>query len=374
MSTQRVSQMTVVTPQTRYKNLGGNWNTFQGGNQSADDLRAFVAGMVARPAQAVTAGGTLTINGQSLGSYDYTIKQGDQTISSFSAGDWFTTTEDTRSAIITVNGNLTINSGQTLTPSVRKLFTCIYVQGNLTVNGAISMSSRGANHNGTGNSGGAVTAAAIKLINNGTYGGVTNPEIPAAGASGGSSENNGGGGTNGGTGGGGGGSSPQNRAGAGAAGTSFTGGSAGGSSWAADGQAGTARGGAGGNSACGGSGSNGGGAGNPGGSGCGGSGQAGRTGQAGTGGVLIIYVTGTYSGSGSISASGATGGACDTTDCANAGSGSGGGSVTIFATSGTTPTPSASGGGSGSTSGCCGDRRGGRSGGAGTARVLTGAF
>lgn len=372
MATQRVSQMTFVTPQTRYKNLGGNWNNFAGGNQSANDLRAFTAGMVARPAQAVTAGGTLTINGQSLGSYDYTIKQGDQTISSFTVGDWFTTTEDTRNAIITVNGNLTINSGQTFIPSVRKLFTCIYVNGNLTVNGAISMSSRGANHNGTGNSGGAVTAAAIKLIADGTYGGVTNPQVPAAGGSGGGQGSVGAAGSGGGTGGGSGGTGGTGQGGAGAAGTSFTGGSSGGSSWNAGGGAGTVRGGAGGNAACGGSGSNGGGAGNPGGTSCGGGpGNA----QSGTGGVLIIYVTGTYSGSGSITATGNTGGTCGPSDCNAAGNGSGGGSITVFCTTNSTgPTPSASGGSAGSNSSGGGSRFSGTNGGAGTARILAGAF
>jgi hypothetical protein len=364
MATQRVSQMTFVTPQTRYKNLGGNWNNFAGGNQSADDLRAFMAGIVGRPAQAVTAGGTLTINSQSLGSYDYTIKSGDQTISSFTAGDWFTTTEDTRSSLIAVNGNLTINAGQTFTPSVRKLFTCIYVNGNLTVNGSISMSSRGANHSAT-------SAAAIKLISNGTYQGVTNPQIPATGGAGVGVNSNGTAGTDGGTGAGGGGvKSGSGGGGAGAAGTSFSGGAAGGSSWNAFAGNGAANGGAGGNSGCGGSGGNAGGAGNPAGSPC----NSGTAGSNGTGGVLIIFVTGTYSGTGSITASGATGGGC-TGDCHAAGSGSGGGSVSIFCTTNSTgPTPTATGGSRGNMGGNGGDRIQGLFGGAGTARIMAGAF
>lgn len=363
MATQRVSQMTVATPQTRYKNLGGNWNNFAAGNQSADDLKAFLASIVGRPAQAVSAGGTFTINNQSLGSYDYTIKQGDQTVSSFVAGDWFTTTEDTRSALITVNGNLTINSGQTFTPSVRKLFTCIYVNGNLTVNGTISMSSRGANHSAT-------SAATIKLINNGTYGGVTNPEIPATGGAGVGANSDGTAGTNGGTGAGGGGRRSGGAGGNGAAGTSFSGGAAGGSAWNATSGSGVANGGAGGNGACGGSGANAGGAGNPGGSGCG----SATASSAGTGGVLIIYVTGTYSGTGSITASGATGGGC-TGDCHAAGSGSGGGSVSIFCTTNSTgPTPTATGGSRGNMGGNGGDRFQGLFGGAGTARIMAGAF
>ena len=79
-----------------------------------------------------------------------------------------------------MNGNLTINSGQTFIPSVRKLFTVLYVTGNLVVNGSISMTGRGANHSGTGSSGGATTAVDIR-IGTGTFSAVVNPQIPAAG-------------------------------------------------------------------------------------------------------------------------------------------------------------------------------------------------
>ena len=164
---------------------------FAGGNQSADTIQALAQAMLlGGQTTSPTAGGTLTINGESLGSYDYLIKKGSQTISSFAASDWFTSTEDTRSSWIVVDGDLTINSGQTVIPSVRKLFTVLYVRGNLAVNGSISMTARGANHSGSGNSGGSTTAAAIRIIN-GTYSGVTNPQVPSSGGGGGSGTSSG---------------------------------------------------------------------------------------------------------------------------------------------------------------------------------------
>ena len=38
-----------------------------------------------------TAGGTVTINSQALGSYDFVTKNGNTTISAFSNADWFST-------------------------------------------------------------------------------------------------------------------------------------------------------------------------------------------------------------------------------------------------------------------------------------------
>jgi hypothetical protein len=301
-----------------------------------------------------SSGDTLRLNSESLGTYDYTVA-GTTTISSFTASNWFTATEDTRSAWIIVNGNLTINSGQTFIPSVRKLFTVLYVTGNLICNGTISMSSRGANHSGTGNSGGATTAAAIR-IGTGTFGAVTNPQVPATGATGGSGrttagQNAGNNGTNGATGGGGGGYwfSSGAISGAGATGTSFSGGAGGGSSYGGSGggENGGANGGKGGAAL--GSQASGGGAGNP-----GGAGISGFNGSNGTGGVLIIIVGGTLSGNGSIQANGADGGSAGGVT----GGGSGGGSVTVlFGTDSSSITPAATGGIVGS-------------GGAGTARKL----
>lgn len=305
-----------------------------------------------------TDGGALTINSQSVGNYEYTTRKGNTTISSFTAADWFTNTKDTTSSWIVVNGNLTINAGQTLIPSVRKLFTVLYVTGNLVCNGSISMSARGANHSGTGESGGATTAVAIR-IGTGTFGAVTNPQIPATGGAGavGTTVDNavssGTAGTAGGTGGGGAGAKFGGvRSGGGAAGTCFSGGSGGGGT--GSGTAGTAEA----NGGKGGDGSGGataGGTGNPGGAS---GGVNGLQGGSGTGGTLIIIVGGTLSGSGTIAANGVNG---VRPPGAMAGGGSGGGSVTVlFGTDTSSITPTAT-GGAGEFSG---------NGGAGTARKL----
>lgn len=344
-------------------------NPFTGGNQSADTVVALSQRMLNGPGTAsATAGGTLTLNSVSLGSYDYSIKLGNQTVSSFTTSDWFTGTQDTRSAWIAVNGNLTINSGITFTPSVRKLFTVIYVNGNLTINGTISMSQRGANHS-------AVGAGAI-LITTGTYSAVANPQISASGGAGGGKATNGTAGSSGGTGGGGGGGGAGAGVSQGAAGTSFTGGSGGGGDWSNSGSGGAASavasGGSGGHGYGGGWYSNGGGAGNPGGNGqcesdqCG-IGDYGNSGGTGTGGVLIFVVAGTYSGSGSITAAGSGGGAGYSVYGSAGGAGSGGGSITVLVlgTNSGGPSVSASGGSGGSGTGSNGG-----SGGTGTARVL----
>lgn len=396
---------------------------FAGGNQSAADLKTFAESAVTlgvasgmfdldeyynnikdgtwpntNPANvAPTAGGTLTINSQSLGSYDYCIKHGNQTVSSFSNTDFFTTTADSRSSLIYINGDLTINAGQTIVPSNRKLFTCIYVNGNFTCNGGVSMSARGANHTSDD---GNVTAANIKLITDGTYSSVSNPQIPAAGGAGGNTtmQNNGsypGGagtaGTAGGTGGGGQGGWRENNGnsapsvGQGAAGTCFSGGAGSGGLWSNGGGSTSNA------EANGGAGSNAGpaqqssgafgGAGNPGGSANGtGSGDQGN--MNGTGGVLVIYCTGTFSGSGSITCNGVNGGTRigssdqDGSAGTSGGGASGGGSVTVFYGSDSFSGTFTANGGTGGTrtgscsSGACAGGHGGN-GGAGTARRLS---
>ena len=334
---------------------------------------------------AAQAGGTLTIACQALGSYDYTYYNGPKTVSSFSRPAWFTSTEDSRSALIYVNGNLTINACQVLKPDHRKLFTAIYVKGDLTVNGTISMGydnggsvGRGANHSPTG---APRTALAIKLISPGTYSCVPDPEITAAGGAGGggaivsptdttppnrSASNNGANGSGGGTGGGASGlffvlcgnpAAPINPSGAGSAGTAFTGGTGGGGidkrgdSTVTNATAGTANGGAGGNAGGTGNGNSSGGNGNPGGTynqPCGDS-NAGDNGTPGTAGSLVIYVSGAISGCGSVTSNGqvanwkgspigtgtngagtfSQGGASTNAGCGGSG---GGGHVSIFAT------------------------------------------
>lgn len=256
------------------------------------DVQAFAQTMLTTANMSAPAsGGALTLNGVSLGSYDYIVKQGSQTISSFTSTDWFTATQDTRSAWIVINGDLIINSGVTVIPAVRKLFTVVYVFGNLVLNGTISMSKRGANHSGSGGAG-TTTAAAIRVAT-GTFNAVTNPTIAATGGAGGASNTSGaaanGGSPSGsviGSGGGGGGA----YGGAGAAGTCFSGGPGGGAE--AGGGAGGANGGAGGWSA---------GVGNP---SAGGNSNNRNIIEEGTGGTLIVIVFGAVSGAGSLTANG----------------------------------------------------------------------
>ncbi len=379
--------------------------SFSGGNQSVDNIYTLLTTMSAGSATAPTSGGTLSINGVSVGSYDYTVKSGNQTVSSFTNSDWFTSTEDTRSAFIVVNGNLTINSGQTFIPSNRKLFTCIYVTGTLTVNGSISMTARGANHSGSGNSAGATTSSAIRL-HTGTFSSVTNPQIPSSGGSGangvtpgatnvGIVGGTGASGSAGGTGGGGSGASWQRNtaaittSGNASGGTSFSGGSGTGGigqdqTYQAPntrtGPNAGANGGAGGSAvayepAHGGGSDAGGGAGNPGGAGRTAAGgtvdqlKPANDGGSGTGGVLVI-VCNTLAGSGTISANGVSGGSATVLD-GPAGGGSGGGSVTVFYQSDSSSiTIQANGGAGGSSPNANGYNTFGGAGGAGTARKL----
>lgn len=289
---------------------------------------------------APTNGGTLTLNSQSAGTYEVTARKASTTVSSFVAADWFSSTKDTVSSWVVVNGNLTLSSGVIFRPPVRKLFMVLFVTGNLTFQGAeISMTERGANHSGTGDSGGATTAVPLRIAT-GTYtgvidysnGSVVNPTIPAAGAAGGEGKiqagapNVGATGLAGQSGGGTAGvwDTGGPTSGSGSAGTCFSGGSGGG------GQRGTtpastsggANGGAGG--AGGGSGGGGGGAGNLGGTSTGGYSDGG----SGTGGTLIIICQGIVDGAsgGTLSTQGSAGTAAGGV----AGGGSGGGSMTLL--------------------------------------------
>ncbi len=109
--------------------------------------------------------GSLSINGQNVGNLDFVVVPG-QTVTAANLGNWFSQTKDTASSFIFVKGNLSIDAAQVLTPPTRKLFTVLYISGNLTfgdANSAISMSQRGANHSGTGDSGGATTEVEIKV-------------------------------------------------------------------------------------------------------------------------------------------------------------------------------------------------------------------
>ena len=57
--------------------------TFSGGNQSATDLKTFFDTNFINSfaVNSPTAGGTLTLNGQNCGSYDYVLKRSDITLS-----------------------------------------------------------------------------------------------------------------------------------------------------------------------------------------------------------------------------------------------------------------------------------------------------
>lgn len=301
-----------------------------------------------------TAGTAWTLNGQAAGEYDYTVKTGPLTVSTFTEADWFTSREDVAGQFIVVNGSLTIPAGVTFQPVKRKLFTVLYVAGNLTVDGALTMSARGANHS---NDGVGVFLEPIPLR---VQAGVT---IPALGGAGGarikSDAQDGLPGTSGvavgGSGGGGGGGSrfnvtyggaSPNGGGAGAQGTCFSGGPGGGGSRVGPYSYTDAGiyGGAGGSGAGDGASSYrmGGGAGNPPRS----DGPwSNGPGGVGTGGTLIVLVTGTLSGTGSLSASGSAGGGSSANNTGTAsGGGSGGGVVIVARGAGTGPALSAAGG------------------------------
>lgn len=335
--------------------------TFNGGNQSVADLRALGSTMASSSTTTATptAGGALTVNGQSVGSYDYHIISGPVTLASFASTDWFTATQDTSSAIVVVRGDLTINSGITVQPTVRKLFAVVYVQGNLVLNGSVSMSLLGANHSAT-------PAVPIQVAT-GTFGTYSNPTIPAAGGAGGTAVTTTGSGRVGGngatfaSGGGGSGSaggwSVSATSGAGAAGTCFSGGGGGGAAYNQSGVSGNIGGTAGANGGPGGAGvgllsGGGGGVGNP-------SGTVYGTIQTGTGGTLIVIVEGTVTGAGSLTARGgnvaeSAYGAPYSSQSIQAtgwaGGASGGGIVMLFGKSISGPTLSASGGTSASGS------------------------
>lgn len=283
-------------------------------------------------------------------------------------------TSTTDSDMVVMNyHNLTINSGVTVTTSARCKGLLIYATGNVTINGTLTMSARGAaadpvaagvsasglifrrfttggtsSNSGTNLLNGAGTAAVSAennqpvLVSNGTL-----FTIARAGAAGAASISGattlGGNGSNGtagqsGGGGGGGGNNTTTFAGAGSAGTCFSGGTGGGGVFqdnytsSVDGQA---NGGSGGNaSQSGGVWGASGGSGNPGGAAVGGSGSAGQAGNNGTGGLLVIIAKGTVTvgATGVISADGVQGGGNGSggTGREPGGGGTGGGNILIL--------------------------------------------
>jgi hypothetical protein len=273
--------------------------------------------------------------------------------------------------------NLVIGAGATLTTQYRCCGLVLVVHGDLTVNGAISMTARGASFQPTGDhrikndllpgndvlyeidipaTADEIAAFLLKekkryhaldelpviyrptLYCRGPHGTVYVPAdlgaVPAVGAAGGAgvyhqvSGNAGSNGSNGQCGGGGGGGAGYAAtASAGAAGTCYSGGSGGSGCYSSTVvSAGAAFGGAGGGYVSGSSDASGG-AGNPAGAGHGG----GAAGIAGTGGLLIIICTGDVNigASGHLSSLGSSGGN-NATGSGGGGGGSGGGSINVF--------------------------------------------
>lgn len=190
---------------------------------------------------AIVRSGRLVINGKFCGMYDFAYINGSTDLDTDDyprIKHWFTSNEDTHWALIYVNGTLNTDWRVQIKPPCRKLGMCIYTDGSFTHNGLISMTSRGANHSGTGSSGGYTAPVPIAVKS-----GIT---IPAAGGTGGSRDSTTTTGNNHasdagstpsyGSGGGGGGNlhpvvgiSGTVYAGAGSGGTCFTGGGGGGS-------------------------------------------------------------------------------------------------------------------------------------------------
>jgi hypothetical protein len=113
--------------------------------------------------------GSLTLNSLPVGNVDFTVIPGLTLdgINGINVDSVFTETRDTASSFIFVKGNLTLGD-IILTPPTRKLFTVVYVAGNLTMGplSQISMTQRGANHSGTGDSGGLTEEVQISVGTN----------------------------------------------------------------------------------------------------------------------------------------------------------------------------------------------------------------
>jgi len=268
---------------------------------------------------------------------EVTVLSGNQTIATNT--NWGSATPDDRYTFVRCEGNLTINSGVTVTALARKLGLVLYVTGTLTVNGTLTMTARGANHSSGGSNLPAMDILAIsaQLSSSARI-------IPAIGssdrvkafASVNAAGDTGNAGSNGGTGGGGTGGGYDGSS-TGRGGTCFGGGPGGGAVYAsADGNlnsAGLSNGGAGGNGSNVSGQDHGGGAGNPGGLQDRGLGGASTfDGGAGTGGVLIVYAAGgvVIGSTGVVSSNGVQ---AHTGTATRGGGGSGGGIVRIFGSS-----------------------------------------
>lgn len=339
------------------KNETGLANLEQTSPFNQDTLAAFMQDMKAD--SSVTNDTYETNNGNTLP----IEKQALRTTSVSSNLNPGSSTADQRAVFLRFENSVTIESGVTVQPSARKLGLFIFVEGDIDINGTISMDSLAANHSSSGSS---ISPFDITLVDEiGTDG-----TIPATGGSGGAGQYSsgsyvldsgkpGGSGVDGGTGGGGSGTA-YNRAdstadsGAGADGTAFAGGSGGGAA-IADGGSATAQdaqanGGYGGDAAC----DSGdediagaGGAGNPGGANACHSGTAGD----GNGGLIVIFATGNITVDGKITSAGSDHGSISASYEATGGA-SGGGSINLyhagsFTNNGTVTAPGGNAGGDG---------------------------
>lgn len=302
----------------------------------------------------------LTITYENQYSFDYSKYVGniDFNTTPFDSNTFFTGVADTTSAWVIIDGNLTIDASTTFTPPVRKLFTVLYVTGDLTNDGVISMSARGANHSN-------LTPNNIYIGNSNRFNSLSNKYIPATGGAGGAGftltrtftsgtvyltvASNGTSGINGGTGGGSTGLlsiiNGTFTMGSGAEGTSYSGGAGSGGIYVLGFPNTTA-------STCnaspnGGAGSDGasflldgggGGAGNPSGRNGSPGGPIGEPTTSGTGGTLIVIVEGAIRGDGLFSSYGVNGNT-NNNDGGAPGGGSGGGSITVLYGSLTTILP-----------------------------------
>src|SRR5690606_26702168 len=144
-----------------------------GGGASYEFDAETLAGEVER----LTANGnyTLTVDGNSL-PVEYVQYDSDLTVSSNT--DFGDATPDERMVCVKVRGNLTINSGVTVSTQVRKLGLLFFVTGDVQVDGTIDMSARGANHSPSGSD--------IEPFDLLVVGGIgANGIVPAAGGAGG---------------------------------------------------------------------------------------------------------------------------------------------------------------------------------------------
>lgn len=264
---------------------------------------------------------------------------------------------DSKMCMVRFRGNTTLNGIHSV--ATRKKGLVIFVDGNLTINGSLTMTARGA----------AAVGQSVSILPGQTiaaYGGIGGARFNAGAAYAVTYSNSGAVGSNGAGGGGGAGAAGRHagyttQSGGGSQGTSWSGGSGGGgacsrtaNSIAGDAQA---NGGAGGYGAGNWDWTVHGGAGNPGGPK---NGDWTAVGNNGTGGTLILIVNGNLIHNGSVTANGVTG---------YSGGSSGGGSVNVFYKGSKTGSGTIAAQG-GQTSSNCGNAYGGN-GGSGTVRVST---